>query len=59
MGYAALHYWVSQNFRVSLGWFGYDLIPGTTIPASSVTCPGCYLAKDAGQAFFLQSLLQF
>lgn len=59
MGYAAAHYWVSQNFRISLGWFGYDLIPGTTIPASSVTCPGCYIAKDAGQAFFLQSLLQF
>jgi hypothetical protein len=59
MGYAALHYWLSQNFRLSVGSFGYDVRPGTTIPASSATCPGCYITHDNGQAYFVQSLLQF
>jgi hypothetical protein len=37
----------------------YDLIPGTTFPLGSATCPGCFMTHDIGQAVFLQTYLSF
>jgi hypothetical protein len=56
--YGGAHYWVSKNARVGLDLVHFDLIPGTDIPASTATCPGCYISHDSGTGIFLQSLFQ-
>jgi hypothetical protein len=59
IAYVGAQYWFSQNARVGLIYNAYDLIPGTTFPAGSATCPGCYLTHDIGQGIFLQTYLSF
>ena len=59
IGYAGINYWFSQFGRIGVYYNGYDLIPGTTYPVGTATCPGCFLTHDIGQAVFLQTVLQF
>jgi hypothetical protein len=59
IGYVGLHYWFSKFGRVGLVYNAYDLIPGTTYPVGTATCPGCYLTHDIGRAVFLQTVLSF
>ena len=59
IGYIGAHYWFSKFGRIGLVYNAYDLIPGTTYPAGSATCPGCYLTHDIGRAIFLQTVLSF
>jgi hypothetical protein len=59
IGYVGAHYWFSKFGRIGLVYNAYDLIPGTTYPVGSATCPGCYLTHDIGRAVFLQTVLSF
>lgn len=59
IGYVGANYWFSQFGRISLVYNAYDLIPGTTFPLGSATCPGCFMTHDIGQAVFLQTYLSF
>lgn len=59
IAYVGAHYWFSKFGRVGLIYNAYDLIPGTTFPAGSATCPGCFLTHDIGQGIFLQTVLSF
>ena len=59
IGYVGAHYWFSQYGRIGLIYNAYDLIPGTTFPVGTATCPGCFLTHDIGQAVFLQTTLSF
>jgi hypothetical protein len=59
IAYVGAHYWFSQFGRIGLIYNAYDLIPGTTFPAGSATCPGCYLTHDIGRGLFLQTVLSF
>jgi hypothetical protein len=59
IGYVGAHYWFSQYGRIGLIYNAYDLIPGTTYPVGSATCPGCYLTHDIGKGVFLQTVLSF
>jgi hypothetical protein len=59
IGYVGVHYWFSKYGRIGLVYNAYDLIPGTTYPVGSATCPGCFLTHDTGRAVFLQTVLSF
>ena len=59
IGYVGANYWFSQYGRIGLVFNAYDLIPGTTFPVGTSSCPGCYLTPDIGQAVFLQTTLSF
>jgi hypothetical protein len=59
IAYAGLHYWFSQYARIGAVYQYYNLLPGTTYPVASATCPGCYITHDLGQGIFLQTWLQF
>jgi hypothetical protein len=59
IGYVGAHYWFSQFGRIGLIYNAYDLIPGTTYPIGSATCPGCFLTHDIGRGVFLQTYLSF
>jgi len=59
IGYVGAQYWFSQYGRIGLIYNAYDLLPGTTYPLGTATCPGCYMTHDIGQGVFLQTVLQF
>jgi hypothetical protein len=55
----ALDRWLSPSLRLSLTALHADVNPGTTLPAGSATCPGCYVAHDKFNALYLQGFLPF
>lgn len=57
--YGGLHYRAGNNVDIGLIYQYMNLLPGTTVPASSVACPGCYVSTDAKSSIFLQSLIAF
>jgi hypothetical protein len=59
IAYVGAQYWFSQFGRIGLIYNAYDLIPGTTLPVGTASCPGCYLTHDIGQGIFLQTSLSF
>jgi S-layer homology domain len=59
IGYVGAHYWFSQYGRIGIIYNAYDLLPGTTYPLGTATCPGCYMTHDIGQGVFLQTTLSF
>jgi hypothetical protein len=59
IAYVGAHYWFSQYGRIGVVYDAYDLIPGTTYPVGSATCPGCYLTHDIGRGLFVQTSLSF
>ena len=59
IGYVGAHYWFSQFGRIGIVYNAYDLLPGTTYPLGSATCPGCYATHDIGQGVFLQTTIAF
>jgi hypothetical protein len=59
IGYVGAHYWFSQFGRIGIVYNAYDLLPGTTYPLGTATCPGCYATHDIGQGVFLNTTIQF
>ena len=59
IAYGGVNHWFSKDARVGLYLEHFDLIPGTSIPASSTSCPGCFITHDLGNGIFLQTLLSF
>lgn len=57
--YGGLHYKVANNVDVGVFAMHGDLNNGTTMPASSQGCPGCYLTHDVKNAVYLQTVFSF
>jgi hypothetical protein len=59
IAFLGVHHWFTSNARIGLEYQHYDLIPNTTLPASSVNCPGCLVTKDRKDALLFETLLSF
>ncbi len=59
IAYVGAHYWFSNYARIGLIYNAYDLLPGTTYPLGTATCPGCFATHDIGQGVFLNTTLSF
>lgn len=54
-----LGHWFSDEFRLTAGFEHWNVRKGTTIPAGSLTCPGCYVGGVNANAVFLDSWIYF
>jgi hypothetical protein len=54
-----LGHWFSNEFRLTAGFERWNVRGGTTIPAGSLACPGCYVRGMSANAVFLDSWLYF
>jgi S-layer homology domain len=52
-------HWFSDEFRLTAGVERWNVRKGTTIPAGSLTCPGCYVGNMNANAVFLDSWIYF
>lgn len=59
IAYLGVHHWFTDYARIGLEYQHYDLVPNTSLPASSAACPGCVVAKDRKDALLFETLLSF
>jgi hypothetical protein len=62
-GYQAIelnfYHFFSPNLRLGLALMHLGLAPGTTMPAGSPACPGCYIGSNNQNAAMLESYFTF
>jgi hypothetical protein len=57
--YGSLHYKIANNAEISLIALRMSVLSGIAIPASSGSCPGCFITGDNKSAIYLQTLFAF
>jgi len=57
--YGSIHYKVANNVDISVIGLHGDILQGTAMPASTQSCPGCFITHNSISAVYLQTLFSF
>jgi hypothetical protein len=57
--YGSVHYKIANNAEIAVILQRMSVLSGIAIPASSGSCPGCFITGDNKSAIYLQTLFSF
>jgi hypothetical protein len=57
--YAGFHHKINKDLNIGIIWAHEGIPAGTSIPAGSNACPGCFITQDTKNQVFLETLYLF